>query len=269
MIRLRNALFAVASIVALGGLAAACDAQSTQNPASHDQGSTHETAADKAFGAKVRAYLLNHPEVLEEAFAKLQAQQEADKQAQAHGAIASHRQALEHDPRDGVLGNPNGTITVVEFFDYRCPFCKAAEPAVEKLLADNKDVRLVLKEFPIIDWEDQSHMSRDAARAALATMPQGKYAAVHRALLEQKAKLDDATVDQVLTANGVDVAKARALAAGKPIDDQITDAYKLAHDLGIDGTPAFIVGDTLIAGAQMDALESAIASARASAAKRR
>jgi protein-disulfide isomerase len=257
VIRLRNALFAIAATVALGSLAAACNAQSSGGAST-----PHENAADKAFGAKVRAYLLNHPEVLEEAFDRLQAKKEADKQALAHGAIRANRQALEHDPRDGVLGNPKGTVTVVEFFDYRCPFCKAAEPALEKLLADNKDVRLVLKEFPIIDYEDQSHLSRDAAHVALATMAQGKYAAVHQALLAQKVKLDPDVVDQVLKDNGVDVAKARAAATGSAIDEQIADTYKLAHALGIDGTPDFVVGDTLIPGAQMDALEIAIAQAR-------
>jgi protein-disulfide isomerase len=260
VIRLRHALFAVAATVVLGSLAAGCNAQSTQ-----DAAAPHETAAEKAFGAKVRAYLLNHPEVLEEAFDKLQAKKEADKQVQAHGAIRANQQALEHDPRDGVLGNPNGTVTVVEFFDYRCPFCKAAEPALEKLLADNKDVRLVLKEFPIIDYEDQSHLSRDAAHVALAAKAQGKYAAVHQALMAQKVKLDPEVVDQVLKDNGVDVAKARAAATNPEIDAQIADTYKLAHALGIDGTPAFIVGDTLIPGAQMDALEIAIAQAREAA----
>ncbi len=261
VIRLRNALFAIAATVALGSLAAACNAQSSST--------AHESAADKAFGAKVRAYLLNHPEVLEEAFGRLQAKQEADKQASAQGAILANRQALERDPRDGVLGNPNGTVTVVEFFDYRCPFCKASEPALQKLLADNKDVRLVLKEFPIIDYEDQSHLSRDAAHVALAAKAQGKYAAVHQALLTERAKLDPDVVDAVLKDAGVDVAKARAEATGKTVDDQIADTYKLAHALGIDGTPAFVVGDTLIPGAQMDALEIAIAQARESVGKKR
>jgi protein-disulfide isomerase len=264
VIRLRNALFAISATVALAGLAAACNAQSSSQQASSPQSSAaHESAADKAFGARVRAYLLAHPEVLGEAFDRLQAKQAADKEAMARGAIAEHRQALLHDPRDGVLGNPNGKITVVEFSDYRCPFCKAAEPEVEKLLAEQKDVRWVIKEFPIIDWEDQSHLSRDAARVALATLPQGKYAAVHMALLGQQARLDDAVVDEVLKAQGVDVAKTRAQANDKAIEAQLADTLQLAHALGIDGTPAFLVGDTLVSGAQMDALRAAIDAARA------
>lgn len=264
MTRLRNVLLAVVSVAVLAGVAVGCNAQS-----SHESAPAHETASDKAFGERVRTYLLSHPEVLEEAFERLQSKQEADKQALASGAIASHRQALEHDPRDPVLGNPNGTVTVVEFSDYRCPFCKAAEPEVEKLLAEQKDVRLVIKEFPIIDWEDQSHLSRDAARVVLATLPQGKYAAVHRAMLAQKAKLEDTVVNETLLGVGIDVAKARALASDKAIDAQLADTYKLAHELGVDGTPGFVVGDTLIAGAQMDALRTAIAAARTAAVKQR
>ncbi|MGC1302671.1 MAG: DsbA family protein [Caulobacteraceae bacterium] len=265
MTRLRKALSAIAATVALAGLAAACNAQSSQERGAP---AAHESASDKAFGARVRAYLLAHPEVLAEAFDQLQAKQAADKLAMAHDGIVKHRQELQHDPRDGVLGNPNGKVTVVEFSDYRCPFCKAAEPEVEKLLAEQKDVRLVVKEFPIIDWEDQSHLSRDAARVALATLPQGKYAAVRMALLAQKAKLEDPVVDEVLKANGVDVAKARALAADKAIDAHLSDTLQLAHALGIDGTPAFIVGETLIPGAQMDDLRAAIDAARAAAGKR-
>ena len=98
-----------------------------------------------AFGRRVRAYLLAHPEVLQEALERLQAKSDADKAADARAAIRARRQVLEHDPRDPVLGNPNGAVTVVEFFDDRCPLCKAAEPELENLLAANPDVRLVLK----------------------------------------------------------------------------------------------------------------------------
>ena len=149
-----------------------------------------ESASDIAFGKRVRAYLLAHPEVLQEAIDKLQDRADAQKAADARTAVASRRGLLERDPRDAVLGNPKGPVTVVEFFDYRCPFCKGAEPAVEKLLADNPDVRLVLKQFPILDIEDQTHISEDASRAALAALAQGRFASVHRALLSQK-RLDE------------------------------------------------------------------------------
>lgn len=240
MRRLTFAAFAALGAFALS--AAGCNAQSSD---------------DKAFGERVRAYLLAHPEVIQEAVDKLQAEQDQQKAAEASATISKHRQALEHDPRDGVAGDPNGKITVVEFFDYRCPFCKAAEPDLEKLVAKHKDVRLVLKEFPILDVEDQTHISEDAARAALGALPQGRYLRVHDALFAQH-KLDEAGVQEVLRANGVNPAADKTVAASKAVSDHLAENHKLATDIGVEGTPAFVVGDKLIAGAQMDELEAAI-----------
>jgi protein-disulfide isomerase len=226
----------------------------------HAQGSS-ESAADQAFGAKVRAYLLSHPEVIQEAVDKLAAKESAAKDAQARSAVLAHRQALEHDPRDGVIGAPQGKITVVEFFDYRCPFCKAAAPGIQKLIAANPDVRLVLKEFPILDAEDQSHISEDAARGALAALPQGRYAQVHEALLAEH-HLDETVISDVLTRNGVDLAKDKALSDAKSITDHLAENHALARDLGVDGTPAFVIGDAVISGARLDDIQAAIAAAR-------
>jgi protein-disulfide isomerase len=209
----------------------------------------------------VRAYLLAHPEVIDEAVEKLQAREAAAKEASARVAVAEHRQALEHDPRDGVIGDPKGKITVVEFFDYRCPYCKAAEPDLQKLLAANPDVRLVLKEFPILDVEDQSHISEDAARDALAALPQGRYAQVHQALFAAP-HLDETAIRDVLARNGVDLPRDLALSTAKAISDQLAENHALARDLGIDGTPAFIVGDTVISGARVDEIQAAIMAAR-------
>jgi protein-disulfide isomerase len=220
-----------------------------------------ESAADKAFGAKVRAYLLAHPEVIQEAADRLEAKEAATKTANARAAVVSHRQALEHDARDGVIGAPKAKITLVEFFDYRCPYCKSAEPELEKLLAANPDVRLVLKEFPILDAEDQTHISEDAARGALAAIPQGRYAQVHQALLAEH-HLDEAAIHDVLDRNGVDLAKAKALSDAKPITDHLAENHALARDLGVDGTPAFVIGNTVISGARLDEIQAAITAAR-------
>ena len=247
--RLRSAAALVTTIASLALTIAACHAEPAESP------------ADAAFGKRVRTYLLAHPEVLQEAFERLQARQDADKAAGARQAIASRKTLLERDPRDPVLGNPRGAVTVVEFFDYRCPFCKGAEPDIQKLLADNVDVRLVLKEFPILDLEDQTHISNDAARAALAANAQGKYGPVHRALLAQK-HLDEDAITAVLKANGVDPAGAKTAGSSAAVTAQIADVHALAQALGADGTPAFVVGGQMIAGAQMDALRAAIVQAR-------
>jgi protein-disulfide isomerase len=195
---------------------------------------------------------------------RLQSREDADKASGARAAIVARHDLLERDPRDPVLGNPKGAVTVVEFFDYRCPFCKAAEPGVQKLLADDPDVRLVLKEFPILDAEDQTHISEDAARAAIAAGAQGKYGAVHRALLAQK-HLDENGIIAVLKADDVDAAAAQPVETSAATTTQIADARALARALGIDGTPAFIVGDQMIAGAQMDVLRAAVVQARKAA----
>ena len=248
--RLRSAAVLLSALASLALPVAACHAQ--------------ESPADLAFGKRVRAYLLAHPEVLQEAMERLQAKDEADKAAGARAAIVARKQVLERDPRDPVLGNPGGAVTVVEFFDYRCPFCKAAEPDVQKLLTDTPDVRLVLKEFPILDAEDQTHISEDAARAAIAANALGKYGPVHRALLAQK-HLDEDGIVAVLKASGVDPAAIRPAETSAATTAQIADARALARSLGIDGTPAFIVGDQMIAGAQMDLLRTAVAQARKAA----
>ena len=251
-----SALVATAVAVAMVFASIGCDAQTPTAGAAAPRASH----ADEVFGQRVRAYLLAHPEVIGEAMDKLQADQTALKTAASSIAIRQRHTALDHDARDGVAGDPNGVVTVVEFFDYRCPYCKAAEPQLQKLLQNHAKVRLVLKEFPILDIEDQSHISENAARAALATLPQGKYLQVHRALLA-KARLDDAATHGVLVDAGVDLGPDSALGASKAITDHLADNRKLARDIGVDGTPAFVIGDKMIAGAQMDQLEAAIVEA--------
>jgi protein-disulfide isomerase len=205
---------------------------------------------------QIRAYLLAHPEVIEEALGKLQEKRQAAADAQVKAALESHRGSLERDPRDFVAGNPNGKITLVEFFDYRCPYCKAALPDIQKLIAANKDVRFVLKEFPIL-----SPVSDSAARAAIAAKAQGKYWPVHQALLSEK-NLDEAAVARILKDNGVDLTKAEAAAKAKATSDQIDDTHALARITGVNGTPAFMIGDKMIAGWMPDQIKAGIEAER-------
>jgi protein-disulfide isomerase len=241
-------LLTVLAAVALIALpTAGCSADTAKAPAS---------AEDKAFGDKVRTYLLEHPEVLEEAINKLQ-QTRADAADKANGiALAANRAKVERDPRDFVAGNPQGKITVVEYFDYRCPYCKAALGDINKLIAENKDIRFVFKEFPIL-----SPVSERAARAALGAKAQGKYLPVHNALMAEK-NLDDAAIERILVANGVDVARAKADGAAKDAESYLADTNQLAKATGVSGTPAFIIGDKLISGWDMDALRAEIEAAR-------
>jgi protein-disulfide isomerase len=205
---------------------------------------------------QIRAYLLAHPEVIEEALGKLQEKRQAAADAEIKAALAENRGKLEHDPRDFVAGNPNGKVTLVEFFDYRCPYCKAALPDIQKLIAQNKDVRFVLKEFPIL-----SQVSDSASRAAIAAKAQGKYWPVHQALLSEK-NLDEAAVARILKDNGVDLTKAEAVAKAKSTSDQIDDIHALARATGVSGTPAFMIGDKMIAGWMPDQIKAGIEAER-------
>ncbi|HJV41857.1 DsbA family protein [Caulobacter sp.] len=215
---------------------------------------------DKAFGEKVRAYLLEHPEVLMEASQKLQEKQATQQAASAQKAIGQYRQAIERDPRDIVI-NPAGTITVTEFFDYRCGYCKHAAPEIVDLVQKNPDIRLVLKDFVIF-----GHDSEAAARIALGAKDQGKSLELYKALMAEKS-LDAATALRVAQGLGFDMAKAKAAGESQAVTQHLADTEALAKTLALQGTPAFIVGDTLIPGADINALKLAIDQTRAGKAK--
>lgn len=217
--------------------------------------------ADKAFGEKVYAYLIQHPEVLVEMSTKLQEKQAAEKANNAKGALNKYRQALERDPRDFVA-NPNGSITVVEFFDYRCGYCKLAAPQIVELVRKNPDVRFVFKDFVIF-----GHDSEAAARMVLGAKDQGKTIELHKRLMAEKS-LDEAGVMRIAQELGIDMAKARASAGSAAVTQHLADTHALAEALAIEGTPAFIVGDQMIPGADMHALNLAIDQARAGKAKK-
>jgi protein-disulfide isomerase len=210
---------------------------------------------DDAFGQKVRAYLLEHPEVIEEAVVKLQQNKQVAAQEAAKASLGKYRQQLERDPRDFVA-NPDGKITVVEFFDYRCGYCKVSAPEVTKLIKENPDIRFVFKEFPIFGAE-----SNVAAEVALSPAGKPKNLELFERFMAEKS-LDEAAIDRHLRAVGVDPAAARAGGATPEVRQHISDTRALAQALAIEGTPAFIVGDRMIPGADMAALRAAIAEAR-------
>jgi protein-disulfide isomerase len=217
--------------------------------------------ADPAFGAKVRAYLLEHPEVIEEAVVKLRQKQMLEQAKAQAGTVAKYRQQLERDPRDLVI-NPNGEFTVVEFFDYRCGYCKVVAPEVVKLIQENPDVRFVFKEFPIF-----GEVSDTAAKMALT--PQGKTKGVelYKAWMADKG-LDEAALDRHLAEAGLDPASVRKASNDPAIAQQIHDIRLLAGALGLQGTPAFVVGDYLIPGADIGAVRAALAKVKAGEMKR-
>lgn len=216
---------------------------------------------DAAFGAKVRAYLLAHPEVLEEMAVRLREKEQLAQQTASKAALQKYRQQIERDPRDVVL-NPDGEITVVEFFDFNCGYCKLVAPEVVKLLQDNPDVRLVLKQFAF-----QTSDSIAAAKITLTPAARAKGLQLYQGLLAAKP-LNAAAIDRTLVSAGLDPAAVRTAAAAPEITRQISDAHELAEALKIEGTPAFVVGDQVIHGADIASVRAAVAAARQAAMKR-
>lgn len=211
--------------------------------------------ADAEFGAKVRTYLLENPEVLQEMAIKLREKEQQAEATASKAAVEKFRAELERDPRDVVV-NPGGTITVVEFFDFNCAYCKVVGPEVVKLLEENPDVRLVLKQFAF-----QTEDAVTAAKVTLTDAAKPKGLALYRELLAQKP-LNAAAIDRSLISVGLDPAATRAAAAAPAILKQIEDAHALARELKIEGTPAFVVGDKVIHGADVAALRAAVAAQR-------
>lgn len=214
-----------------------------------------EPKADEAFGKKVRAYLLEHPEVLQEAYERLQVKQQEQSLLAASKAIEANKKALENDPRDFVA-NPNGKITVVEFFDYNCGYCKLIAPEVLALARANPDVRFVFKDMTIF-----GEASEYAAAGAELTKANGKFLDVHREFMAEKP-LEDDDVARILTLHGVSPAAARERQQSAEQRKYLEDQHQLAAALGIQGTPAFVVGDVMIPGADPLALKQAIAAVK-------
>jgi protein-disulfide isomerase len=194
-------------------------------------------------GQIVRDYLMAHPEVLLDVSKELEKRQKEAEAGEHKTAIADNAKEIYHSTADFVAGNPKGDVTLVEFFDYNCPWCKKSVPELQKLIERDNNVRVVLKEFPIFGEE-----SEYAARAALAAKAQGKYWQFHEALFAHEGKVNKAIVDEIAKEQGLDMAKLKA-EMEKPETQAIVERnQKLAQALGIDGTPGFVVNDQILPG---------------------
>jgi protein-disulfide isomerase len=198
------------------------------------------------FERVIRDYLLRKPEVLLEAMKTLEDRQRDMAADAARERIGQNAKALRNDPDSFVAGNPNGDVTVVEFFDYRCGYCKQAHPTVSDVVKADGKIRLVLKEFPILGAD-----SVFASRAAIAVLQsqRPKYKAFHDALLETKEPLNEASVLRIAKAQGIDTDKLAAAMKNPDVEKVIRANHALAQNLSINGTPAFIIGDELVPGA--------------------
>ncbi len=202
--------------------------------------------------------ILENPEIIMEAVAILQAKEEEAAEAATAEVLAEQRVLLERDPNAPVIGNPEGDVTIVEFFDYNCPYCKRAAPDVKLLIDFDQNVRVVYREWPIL-----SEGSTFAARAALAARKQGKYEAFHWALMELRGRAEEASVLQAAADLGMDLEQLKADMAAPEVDEHIQTSMNLARLLGFNGTPSFVIGDNLVPGlVGIDELQRLVAETR-------
>lgn len=198
------------------------------------------------FDQRVHDYLVSNPEVMLEVQTALQQKQVEEQRKAAAEVLASYKDDL-FDPRyDAAFGNPDGAITVVEFFDYNCGYCRRALADMDEIIADNDDVRFVMKEIPVLGPDSEA--AQRISYAFLRVAPE-KYEDFHRALMGSGNRANEETARAVAAALGVDDATLNKAIRDFPAEEVLDKHYELARAIGVNGTPAYIIGDTLIPGA--------------------
>ena len=243
------AAFAAAGLVLLGLSKLDGTGNSTAQLAGASPAIAGETAGftddqKKNIEKIVKDYLIANPEVFLEVQNALEAKMEKEQAEKLKGMISENAKDLYRHPNAAVAGNPNGDITVVEFFDYNCGYCKRALGGVAELIEKDKNIRVVFAELPIIRDE-----SEPVSRIALAARLQGKYWEVHRELLAQKGLVTEAVALKVAEKAGLDMAKLKADMNGADVKGELDRTKALAKKMGINGTPHFLVGDRSVGGA--------------------
>jgi len=199
----------------------------------------------------VHDYVLDHPEILPQAMRNLQDRETGQ-------VIAANRDQIFTPLASAWAGNPDPDLTIVEYFDYNCGFCRASLPTIADLLQRDRKLRIVFRELPVL-----SQASDVAARLSIVAARAGKFGAFHEALYKG-GPLSDATMDAALRTAGLDPAKVRAEAQDPSVETEIKTNYAVAKQLGITGTPSWVIGDHVVSAAlPLDELEKEIAKARA------
>lgn len=193
---------------------------------------------------RIHDYILAHPEVLMEALQRLEQRQREAEAAQAKAALKARADDLFRDGQSPVGGNAEGNVTLVEFFDYNCPYCRQMAPVMEQAVADDPELRIVYKEFPILGPD-----SVFAAKAALAADRQRKYPAFHKALYGARTRVTEAVVLKIAAETGLDVERMKVDMQLPEIQAAIARNMELAQALGITGTPGFVAGAQIYPGA--------------------
>lgn len=215
-------------------------------------------AAGEPSDRRIREYILNHPEVIVEALEKYRSRQRANQAQRNAEAITVNKEAIQNHPMTPVSGRADADVTIVEFFDYQCGFCKRALPTMLDIMKSDKGVRVVWKEFPIL-----GPTSEFAARAAMAARKQGKYLPFHIRVMGSRGKLTPEKIFHLARKADLDIDRLKKDMDDPAIKKYLQDTIRLAQSIGINGTPAFIIGDKLVPGAiDKDRLMELIAQTR-------
>lgn len=197
----------------------------------------------EVFENAVRGYILEHPEVIIEALERFEAREREQQKKAASEALVRYEEELFHDPSTPISGNENGDVTIVEFFDYQCGFCKRALDTILDILEEDDGVRVVWKELPIL-----GPASEFAARAAMAAHRQGKYFEFHTAVMSSRGRLTPEKVMGIASEKGVNIDRLKRDMNDPAIAAYLNETLRLARALGVNGTPGFVIGDKLIPG---------------------
>lgn len=210
----------------------------------------------------VRDYLVTHPEVLQEAMAELEKRQAAAESQKHQAAVKQYAKEIFSSPKQVTLGNPKGNVTFVEFFDYNCGYCKRAMGDMLTLMKGDPKLKVVLKEFPVL-----GQGSVEAAQVAIAVHlqdPTGKkYFEFHQKLLGSRGQANKAAALAVAKSIGMDMARLEKDIAGPEVRATLQESFKLAEALGMNGTPSYVIGDSVVVGAVgLEALQAKINTTR-------
>ena len=215
-------------------------------------------AQREAIEGIIHDYLIHNPDVLIEALRGAEDKLNREADANAAKVLSDRRSEIFDDPETPVGGNPRGDVTIVEFFDYRCPYCKQVLPSLQTLLKEDRKLRFLYKEMPVLGPQ-----SVIAAHAALAAQRQGKYEAFHTAMMATKGQITEETVYKVAGSVGLDIDRLKQDMSAPDIEQALKANLALANALNIHGTPGFIVGKHIVPGAvELDTLRSMVADAR-------
>lgn len=219
-----------------------------------------DDAQKKEFGEFIKQYLIENPEIMIDVQTALQKKQEAARLVKANAVISDNKSTIFDAKYDMTIGNPKGDITIVEFFDYNCGYCRHALSDMQTMLKKDKNVRFVLKEFPILGPDSvAAHKVSDAFRK----LAPEKYSQFHIALLSSDGRADEASAIEVAKSLGVSEKQIREEMAKSASDASVQETYQLAQSLGITGTPSYIIGNELVQGAVgFDDLETKVKNMR-------